>query len=71
MLDRRRLPRWLPIYRGQTFTLCLQVAFQRDRANASPPGPALVAAAELPLWDWAEIELVRPLRVFDLFPNGR
>ena len=66
MLDRRRLPRWLPIYLGQTFTLCLQEAFLRDRANAAPPGPFLVAEAELALWDWAEIEIVRPLRVVDL-----
>ncbi len=66
MLDRRRPPRWLPIYLGQTFTLCFQEAVLRDRANAGPPGPFLVAEAELALWDWAEIEIVRPLRVVDL-----
>ena len=51
---RERPPRWLPLYLGQSFTLCLQEALLRDRANAAPPGPFLVAEAELALWDWAE-----------------
>lgn len=45
---------------------CLQEALLRDRANAAPPGPFLVAEAELALWDWAEIEVTRPLRLVDL-----
>jgi hypothetical protein len=66
MLDRGRSPRWLPIYLGQSFTLCMQEALLRDRANAAPPGPFLVAEAELALWDQAEVEVVRPLCVVDL-----
>ncbi|RAI57229.1 RES family NAD+ phosphorylase [Roseicella frigidaeris] len=66
MLDRGRPPRWLPLYLGQSFTLCLQEALLRDRAVAAPPGPFLVAEAELALWDWAEIEVTRPLRLVDL-----
>ena len=66
MLDRGRPPRWLPLYLGQSFTLCLQEALLRDRANAAPPGPFLVAEAELALWDWAVVEVVRPLRVVNL-----
>jgi len=66
MLDRGRLPRWLPIYLAQTFTLCLQETLLRDRANAALPGPFLVTEAELDLWDWADIKVIRPLRVVDL-----
>ncbi|MXP65623.1 hypothetical protein E0493_19935 [Roseomonas sp. M0104] len=66
LLGRGRPPRWLPLYLGQSFTLCLQEALLRDRANAAPPGPFLVAEAELALWDWAAIEVARPLRVVDL-----
>lgn len=51
MLDRGQMPRWLPIYLGETFTLCLQETRLRDRANAALPGPFLVAEAELALWD--------------------
>lgn len=66
MLDRGRTPRWLTMYLGETFTLCLQQALLRHRANAALPGPFLVAEAELALWDWAVIEVIRPLRVVDL-----
>ena len=64
-LDRGRPPRWLPIYLGETFTLCIQEVLLRDRANAAP-GPFLVAEAELGLWDWTQIEVARPLSVVDL-----
>lgn len=66
MLGRGRTPRWLPMYFGETFTLCLQETLLRDRANAALPGPFLVAEAELDLWDWVVIEVIRPLRVVDL-----
>jgi len=66
MLHRARPPRWLPIYLGETFTLCLQETLLRDRANAALPGPFLVAEAELALWDWVVIEVIRPMRVVDL-----
>lgn len=66
MLDRGLTPRWLPMYLGETFTLCLQETLLRDRANAALPGPFLVAEAELALWDWAVIEVTRPIRVVDL-----
>jgi len=66
MLDRGRPPRWLPVYLAQTFTLSLQETLLRDRANAALPGPFLLTEAELALWDWAEIEMIRPLRVVDL-----
>lgn len=66
MLDRGRPSRWLPLYLGQSFTLCLQEVLLRDRANVAPPGPFLVAEAELALWDWVEIEVVRPLPLVDL-----
>jgi hypothetical protein len=66
MFDRGRPPRWLPVYLGQSFTLCLQETLLRDRANAAAPGPFLVAEAELALWDWATIEVTRMLRVVDL-----
>ena len=35
MLDRGRTPRWLPMYFGETFTLCLRETLLRDRANAA------------------------------------
>ncbi|CAH0305391.1 RES family NAD+ phosphorylase [Roseomonas sp. CECT 9278] len=63
--DRGRAARWRPIYLGATFSLCLQETLLRDRANAAP-GPFLVAQAELALWDCAEIEVTRPLRLVDL-----
>ena len=66
MLGRGRTPRWLPMYFGESFTLCLQETLLRDRANAALPGPFLVAEAELTLWDWAVIEVIRPVRVVDL-----
>jgi len=66
MLDRGRTPRWLPMYFGETFTLCLQETLLRDRANATLPGPFLVVEAESALWGWAVIEVTRPLRVVDL-----
>jgi len=66
MLDRGRAPRWLPLYLGENFTLCLQETLLRDRADAAVPGPFLVAKAELALWDWAVIEVTQPLRVVDL-----
>jgi hypothetical protein len=65
-LDRGRPPRWLPLYLGASFTLCLQEALLRDRAVGAPPGPFLVAEAELALWDRIEAEALRPLRVVDL-----
>ena len=58
----------MPLYLGQSFALCLQATILRDRASAAPPGPFLIAEAELALWDWAEIEMLRPLRVAD--PRG-
>ena len=66
LLDRGRAPRWLPLYLGQSFALCLQETILRDRANAAAPGPFLIAEAELALWDWVEIEMLQPLRVADL-----
>ena len=66
VLERGRPPRWLPLYLGRSFALCLQETLLRDRANAAPPGPFLVAEAELALWDWARVETTRPLRVVDL-----
>ena len=66
ILDRGRSPRWLPIYLARSFTLCLQKAVLRDRANAASPGSFLLSRAELALWDWVEIEMVRDLRVVDL-----
>lgn len=65
MADRGRPARWLPLYLGASFTLCLQETLLRDRANGAP-GPFLVAEAELALWDCAEIEVLRPLRLVDL-----
>lgn len=49
LLDRGRTPRWLPMYFGATFTVCLQETLLRDRANAALPGPFLIAEAELDL----------------------
>jgi hypothetical protein len=66
ILDRGASPRWLPIYLGQSFTLCLQETVLRDRANATPPGPFLISRSELASWDWAQIEVVEDLRVADL-----
>ena len=34
MLDRGRPPRWLPLYLGQSFMLCLQEVLLCDRASA-------------------------------------
>jgi hypothetical protein len=65
LADRGGAARWLPLYLGDSFTLCLQETLLRDRANATP-GPFLVAEAELALWDCAEIALLRPLRLVDL-----
>jgi len=66
ILNRGQSPRWLPIYLGGSFTLCLQETVLRDRANAASVGSFLVSHAELALWDWAEIEMVRDLHVVDL-----
>lgn len=35
MLDRGRAPRWLPMYFGETLTLCLEETLLRDRASAA------------------------------------
>jgi hypothetical protein len=66
ILARGRSPRWLPIYLGRSFTLCLQETVLRDRANAVVPGPFLISRMELAVWDWAEIEITQDLHVTDL-----
>jgi hypothetical protein len=66
ILARGESPRWLPIYLGQSFTLCLQETVLRDRANAALPGPFLISRMELAVWDWAEIEIKQDLHVTDL-----